>query len=80
MHTAEYSDISIALSQFLLKLSGVWMTMNNAEERRRIFAMVYTLVIHIFGLYLNLGDVYHSRDNLGVSMKLNHSCKLTVFT
>ncbi|XP_043512120.1 odorant receptor 13a-like [Frieseomelitta varia] len=65
MHTAEYSDISIALSQFLLKLSGIWMTMNNTEERRRIFAMVYTLVIHIFGLYLNLGDVYYSWNNLG---------------
>ncbi|XP_050594980.1 uncharacterized protein LOC126924480 [Bombus affinis] len=64
MHTTRYTDISITLSQFLLKLAGVWMTVNNAEERRRRLTMAFTAVIHVYGLYLNLGDAYYTWNDL----------------
>nr|XP_033203185.1 odorant receptor 13a-like [Bombus vancouverensis nearcticus] len=49
---------------FLLKLAGVWMTVNNAEERRRRLTMAFTAVIHVYGLYLNLGDAYYTWNDL----------------
>ncbi|XP_068977259.1 odorant receptor 30a-like [Bombus flavifrons] len=64
MHATRYTDISITLSQFLLKLAGVWMTVNNAEERRRRLTMAFTAVIHVYGLYLNLGDAYYTWNDL----------------
>lgn len=66
MHATPYSDVSIVVSQFLLKLTGVWMTMNDGEKRRRRIAMAYTFVIQVYGLYLNIGDIYHSWDDLSV--------------
>lgn len=66
MHATPYSDVSIVVSQFLLKLTGIWMTVNDGEKRRRRIAMAYTFVIQVYGLYLNIGDIYHSWDDLSV--------------
>ncbi|KAK9293404.1 hypothetical protein QLX08_011640 [Tetragonisca angustula] len=60
MCTAQYSDISITLSQFMLKIVGIWMSANDAERRHRKFAMAYTIGLHIFSLYINFTDIYYS--------------------
>ena len=69
MHTTEYSDISIVISQFLLKLTGNSMTTNDAEERLRRVAMAYTIGFLVFSLYMNISDIYHSWGDFNVSMK-----------
>ncbi|KAG6803717.1 odorant receptor 30a isoform X1 [Apis mellifera caucasica] len=82
MHATPYSDVSIVVSQFLLKLTGVWMTVNDGEKRRRRIAMAYTFVIQVYGLYLNIGDIYHSWDDLShcIFLTCNTLCiVLTMF-
>lgn len=68
MHTGQYTDMSIKLSYFLLKLTGISVTTNDIEERRRKFAVVYTIVTLAYGVYVNVADIYHSMDDLDVSM------------
>ncbi|XP_043512090.1 uncharacterized protein LOC122529743 [Frieseomelitta varia] len=60
MHTTVYSDISVRLSQFLLKVVGISMATNDAEERLKKVAMAYTIGFHVFSLYMNISDIYHS--------------------
>ena len=69
MHTTEYSDISIVISQFLLKLTGIAITTNDAEKRIRKVAVAYTIGFHVFSLYMNISDIYHSWGDFNVSMK-----------
>ncbi|PBC27160.1 Putative odorant receptor 67c [Apis cerana cerana] len=51
---------------FLLKLTGVWMTVNEGEKRGRRIAMAYTFLIQVYGLYLNIGDICYSLDDLSL--------------
>lgn len=69
MHATPYSDVSIKVSQFLLKLTGVWMTVNEGEKRGRRIAMAYTFLIQVYGLYLNIGDICYSLDDLSVRIR-----------
>ncbi|KOX67300.1 hypothetical protein WN51_00080 [Melipona quadrifasciata] len=69
MYTAQYSDISITISQFMLKVVGIWISANDAEKCQRKFAMAYTIGSHIFGLYINLTDIYYSWGDFNVSIK-----------
>ena len=68
MYTGQYTDMSIKTSQFLLKLTGISVTTNDVEERRRKFAVVYTIAALVYGVYVNVVDIYHSTDDLDVSM------------
>ena len=68
MYTGQYTDMSIKTSQFLLKLTGISVTTNDVEERRRKFAAVYTIVILVYGVYVNVADIYNTMDDLDVSM------------
>ena len=68
MYTGQYTDMSNKMSHFLLKLTGISVTTNNIEERRRKFAVVYTIVALVYGVYVNVVDIYHSMDDLDVSM------------
>ncbi|XP_043512126.1 odorant receptor 13a-like [Frieseomelitta varia] len=64
MHTGQYTDISIKMLHFLLKLTGISVTTNDIEERGRKFAVVYTIVALVYGVYVNVADIYHSMDDL----------------
>ncbi|XP_017766932.1 PREDICTED: odorant receptor 30a-like [Eufriesea mexicana] len=64
MHATEYTDMSINVSRVLLKLTGNWVTMNDTEKRHRVLAMSYTIVALVYGVYVNVVDVYHSLDDL----------------
>lgn len=68
MHTGQYTDMSIKMSHFLLKITGITETTNDIEERRRKSAIVYTIVILVYSVYVNVADIYHSMDDLDVSM------------
>ena len=68
MYTGQYTDMSIKTSHFLLKLTGISVTTNDVEERRRKFAAVYTIVILVYGVYVNVADIYNTMDDLDVSM------------
>lgn len=68
MHKERYTDVSLKVSQFLLKSAGIWAIGNNAEERQRKFAVFYTLAALIYGIYVNAVDIYHNLDNLAVSL------------
>lgn len=70
MQKEKYTDVSLKVSQFLLKSAGVWVIGSNAEERQRKFAAFYTLVALIYGIYVNVVDIYHNLDNLAVSLYL----------
>lgn len=70
MQKEKYTDVSLKVSQFLLKSAGVWVIGNNAEEHQRKFAAFYTLVALIYGIYVNVVDIYHNLDNLAVSLYL----------
>lgn len=60
--------MSIKMSHFLLKLTGTSVTTNDIDERRRRFAVVYTIVTLVYGVYVNVVDIYHSMDDLDVSI------------
>ena len=60
--------MSIKMTHFLLKLTGTSVTTNNIEERQRRFAVVYTILALTYGVYVNVADIYHSMDDLDVSM------------
>ncbi|XP_017766939.1 PREDICTED: odorant receptor Or2-like [Eufriesea mexicana] len=68
MHTLQYTDMSIKTSQFLLRLTGMWMKESNTKESRRTFAMTYTIALHIYALYINLTDIYYTWGDM------NHCC------
>ncbi|XP_017766928.1 PREDICTED: odorant receptor Or2-like [Eufriesea mexicana] len=68
MHSMQYTDISIKTSQFLLRLTGTWMNESNTKESRRRFAMSYTILLHVYAMYINLTDVYYTWGDL------NHWC------
>ncbi|XP_043794002.1 odorant receptor 30a-like [Apis laboriosa] len=63
-----FSDISLKLSQFLLKAVGSWITLNKAEERQRRINMLYTVASHIYALYINITDIYHSWGDFNYCM------------
>lgn len=65
-----FSDISLEMSQFLLKAVGSWITVNKTEERQRRINMLYTVTSHIYALYINITDIYHSWGDFNVSTKL----------
>lgn len=69
MPAERYTDVSIKMSEFLLKITGLSRTTNSAEEIRRKLTIVYTIVALVYGVYVNVVDIYHNMDNLDVSLK-----------
>ncbi|OAD60886.1 Odorant receptor Or2 [Eufriesea mexicana] len=49
---------------FLLRLTGTWMNESNTKESRRRFAMSYTILLHVYAMYINLTDVYYTWGDL----------------
>ncbi|XP_076678199.1 odorant receptor 13a-like [Andrena cerasifolii] len=53
-------DISIDLSCFLMKLSGIWLAANRQEQIYRNIALTYTVVTLSFGVYVDIADFYNT--------------------
>ncbi|XP_050594251.1 odorant receptor 30a-like isoform X1 [Bombus affinis] len=64
MPAERYTDVSIKMSEFLLKITGLSRTTNSAEEIRRKLTIIYTIVALVYGVYVNVVDIYHNMDNL----------------
>ncbi|XP_017766926.1 PREDICTED: uncharacterized protein LOC108555659 [Eufriesea mexicana] len=65
MRETQYNDISLRFSQFLLKLTGVWIRTNDSEKRQRRLATFYTILMAIYAIYLNLSDAYYTWGDFG---------------
>ncbi|OAD60884.1 Putative odorant receptor 13a [Eufriesea mexicana] len=64
---AKFFPISLqSFTNFVLRLTGAWITANNSEERQRILVVSYTVLINMYGLYLNLGDAYCSQGDFNL--------------
>lgn len=70
MYTGQYTDVSIKMSDFLLKITGILKATNSSAERRRKFMVVYTVAALVYGVYVNVVDIYHNLHNLDVSKKV----------
>ncbi|XP_017796294.1 PREDICTED: odorant receptor 30a-like [Habropoda laboriosa] len=64
MQATKYRDISLKCGIFLLKLVGLWMSMNSVEERRRRFTLFGSVFALSYGVYVNVNDILHSFDDL----------------
>lgn len=72
MHTEQYTDMSIKISRFLLKIAGIWKSANKTEDRQRKFAVFYTMITSTYSMYVNVADIYHNLNDLDVSKKISN--------
>lgn len=70
MQTGQYTDMSIKMSDFLLKITGISKATDSTGERRRKFMVIYTIAALVYGVYVNVVDIYHNLHNLDVSKKI----------
>nr|XP_033189283.1 uncharacterized protein LOC117156412 [Bombus vancouverensis nearcticus] len=59
--------MSIKMSGFLLKIIGISKATNSTGEKRRKFMVVYTIAALVYGVYVNVVDIYHNLHNLDVT-------------
>ncbi|XP_076650266.1 uncharacterized protein LOC143357631 [Halictus rubicundus] len=62
----QYNDISILISDFFMKVTGCWLTKTEGERRRRMIARDYAFIILLFGIYIDIIDIYHSLGDISV--------------
>ncbi|CAL7937532.1 unnamed protein product [Xylocopa violacea] len=63
MRSAEGKDISIIWTSFLMKTVGLWLATDELEQRRRNFALVYTLGAIVIATGIAMRDIYFSWGN-----------------
>ncbi|XP_033176265.1 uncharacterized protein LOC100745292 [Bombus impatiens] len=56
--------MSIKMSGFLLKITGISKATNSIGQKRRKFMVVYTIAALVYGVYVNVVDIYHNLHNL----------------
>ncbi|XP_076382690.1 odorant receptor 13a-like [Megalopta genalis] len=71
MRVEETNDFSLTVTSFYLKLTGLWTAENPAEERERKKAFGITITVMLFGLFIEVRDVYYA---------LSRSFEDTIFT
>ncbi|KZC05972.1 Putative odorant receptor 13a [Dufourea novaeangliae] len=64
MRLARSDDISIDWTSLLMKIVGLWMAADRAEQRRRNFALIYTITIIVIATSIAFRDIYFSWGNL----------------
>ncbi|XP_046143127.1 odorant receptor Or2-like [Osmia bicornis bicornis] len=60
MDTTSYTDFSIASAIYITKYTGIWLPRNVTEERQRKISMSYIAVALLYGIYVNVVDIYHT--------------------
>ncbi|XP_043793986.1 odorant receptor Or2-like [Apis laboriosa] len=53
-------DFSINLSSIFIKLIGIWMANGQSEKYVRNMTIVYSIIALVFGLWLQITDMYYS--------------------
>ncbi|XP_054008700.1 odorant receptor Or2-like isoform X2 [Hylaeus anthracinus] len=68
-------DISITLTCLLMKVAGLWLASNAAEQRLRWLTLTYTVGMLSLGLYVNFADICNTLDD--ISNVLYGICNVT---
>lgn len=63
-----YTDFSIASAKYVTMYTGIWLPRNVSEERQRKISMSYMAVALLYGIYVNVADIYHSWGDAAVSV------------
>lgn len=74
----EKEDFSINLSSIFIKLMGIWMANGQSEKCVRNVTIVYSIIALLFGLWLQITDMYYSWGDFSVS--IHYFCYLLKFT
>ncbi|CAK9796325.1 Odorant receptor 13a [Anthophora plagiata] len=64
MDLVQSKDISILWSFFLMKIVGLWLAADEAEQRRRNLALIYTLNAIFIATCIAIRDIYYSWGNV----------------
>ncbi|XP_034179568.2 odorant receptor 10-like [Osmia lignaria lignaria] len=68
MDTRSYTDFSIASAIYITKYTGIWLPRNVSEEWQRKISISYMAFALVFGLYLNVVDIFHIWGNATQTM------------
>lgn len=60
-------DISIIWTSFLMKVVGLWLAADRYEQRRRDFALIYTVGALFIIVCIGFRDIYFTWGNFSVS-------------
>ncbi|KAK9299658.1 hypothetical protein QLX08_007366 [Tetragonisca angustula] len=63
MHVLHKRNVSIIWASFLMKIVGLWLAADQNEQRRRDFALIYTLGALFISICIALRDIYHTWGN-----------------
>lgn len=63
-------DFSINLSSIFIKLMGIWMANGQSEKCVRNMTILYSIIALLFGLWLQITDMYYSWGDFSVSQSL----------
>ena len=69
MHVLHKRNVSIIWASFLMKIVGLWLAADQNEQRRRDFALIYTLGALFISICIALRDIYHTWGNFSVSTR-----------
>lgn len=69
MHVLHNRNVSIIWASFLMKIVGLWLAADQNEQRRRDFALIYTLGALFISICIALRDIYHTWGNFSVSAR-----------
>ncbi|XP_076175222.1 uncharacterized protein LOC143150656 [Ptiloglossa arizonensis] len=68
MRSARSRDVSIVWTCFLMKTVGLWLAADRVEQRRRNFALIYTISAIFIATCIAIRDFYYSWGNFNVSV------------
>lgn len=68
MRSTRGRDISIIWTSFLMKVVGLWLAADRDEQRRRDFALVYTVGALFIIVCIGFRDIYFTWGNFSVSI------------
>lgn len=73
MRSTRGRDISITWTSFLMKVVGLWLAADRDEQRRRDFALVYTVGALFIIVCIGFRDIYFTWGNFSVSIPLSRN-------
>ncbi|XP_076758959.1 odorant receptor 10-like [Xylocopa sonorina] len=60
MAVSKSNDVSIGITSVFMKLVGLWMAADRAEQRVRDCTLSYTLIAILFAVWVQARDIYYS--------------------
>ncbi|XP_061938721.1 odorant receptor 13a-like [Apis cerana] len=68
MRRSQGRDVSIIWTSFLMKIVGLWLAADRNEQRRRDFALIYTVATLFISICIAFRDIYYSWGNFSNSV------------